>query len=322
MFTLVLNCIKQISEFNGKDVDQLPDFFTQVENILPSVEAFDANNKKVLFDYIKNKCVGDTRKVLHRHTSTRNWAELREILKNNFGEKENTNNLMDKLKMLKVYGTIENYHYNVTQLINRLHNRNLTHNDGIYTTDEINRIALKIFKENLPEPTKTMIYGRNPETLEATYKIIVDTRQQHYTAYGPTGKNYSFRQNFSDNVRNNYNFNQNQDAKNRIKSNEIRNYNSYKNNNKKFNRPQSYGQDRDETNSYNRRSYNTGNTGNYSGNYYQNYNRQYNERSDQNRTHSGQTRQTNRSRFDNPEPMDIGNTQINFCETGVNSFPI
>lgn len=67
-------------------------------------------------------------------------------------------------------------------------NRILTYNDETYSTGEGNRIDLPVFKDNLPEPTKTMIFAKSPEKLDEAYKIIEDTRHENHTFYGPSLK--------------------------------------------------------------------------------------------------------------------------------------
>ncbi|XP_054746639.1 uncharacterized protein LOC129251301 [Anastrepha obliqua] len=208
-FNLVLACIKNIENLDGNDPNQLPDFIEQIENILPTISEFNSANSNVLFGYIKNKCIGKTREAIHRHPNVTSWPILKEILTTNFGEKDNSNDLMGSLKTCRMQGTIENYYYKINKLANRIHNRNLTHNDNTYSTEEVNRIALKTFRENLPEPTRTMIFSRNPSTIEGAFKIILEARHQHYTQFGPAKRNYintNIRTNFSDNFNNPNNF--------------------------------------------------------------------------------------------------------------------
>ncbi|XP_050324421.1 probable serine/threonine-protein kinase clkA [Bactrocera neohumeralis] len=174
-FNLILSCIKNIESFDGNDQNQLPDFISQVENIIPSISEFDNTNRCILFGY-------------------------------NFGEKFSSNDLMDNLKTCRLQGTTENYYFQINKLANRIHNRNLTHGDNTYTTSEINRISLKTFRDHLPEPTRTMIFARNPTTLEDAFQIILDARHQGYTQFGPAKQGYlstnTTRTDFSNNYRN------------------------------------------------------------------------------------------------------------------------
>lgn len=304
-FNLVLGCIREIPAFDGSDPNQLPDFLAQAEALLPSILPFEENNRRILFGYIKNKCTGVTREALHRHGTITNWQELKEVLLNNFGEKETSIELMDKLKTWRMDSTIEKYHYGINKLRNKLHNRRLTHGEEGFSTEEINRISLQVFRDHLPEPTKTMIFARNPGTLEAAFKIILEARHQNYTAFGFNKKNgnsnSSFRTNFSDDVGDNRPRNNN---KNRNHNNNNNNRNRNHNNNGKNNRNNNdNGGNNNYDNNRNSRQQNYQNSGN-------------------SRRQSNQSRNSNNSNRNNEEPMDIGNSNVNFRRDGQDNFPI
>lgn len=335
-FNLVLGCIREISTFDGTDPNQLPDFLAQVEALLPSILPFTENNRNILFGYLKNKCTGATKEALHRHGTISNWQELKEVLLNNFGEKQTSRELMDKLKTWRLNSTIEKYHYDINKLRNKLHNRRLTHGEEGFSTEEINRISLQVFRDHLPEPTKTMIFARNPNTLEAAFKIILEARHQNYTALGFNKKNgnpsSSFRTNFSDNV-NNYQG----DNNNRNRNNGSKNRNNNRNNNNRNNNGgnSSNNNNYNNTNSGNFGNGNNNNRSNYnnSGNYNNRINNEYGNNNGNNRQRnyqnsgnsrgrSNQSRNPDNSNGDNGEPMDIGNSSINFQQDGQNFCPI
>lgn len=343
-FNLVLGCIREIPAFDGTDPNQLPDFLAQVEALLPSILLFDENNRIILLGYLKSKCTGATKEALHRHGTISNWQELKEVLLNNFGERETSRELMDKLKTWRLNSTIEKYHYDINKLRNKLHNRRLTHGEEGFSTEEINRISLQVFRDHLPEPTKTMIFARNPNTLEAAFKIILEARHQNYTALGFNKKNEnpssSFRTNFSDNVKNNYQGKNNN--KNRNNGNKSRNYNNNNHHDNNNNHNDNNGGNCNNNNNYNNtnsgnfRNGNNNNRNNYNngGNYNNNRNnseygnnngnnRQRNyQNSGNSRGQSNQSRNPRNSNGNNGEPMDIGNSSINFPQGDQNFCPI
>lgn len=297
-FNLVLNLIKEIPFFDGTDKNQLPDFIMQVEAIIPSMSPFEVNNRSILFGYLKNKCTGMTREVLHRHGNITGWEELKRVLLDNFGEKETSVELMDKLKTWSMNSTIEKYHFDINNIRNKLHNRCLTHGEEGFSTQEINRISLEVFKNHLPEPTKTMIFARNPETLEAAYRIILEARHQNYNylgmnRLGDNNKGPSFRTNFSDNFRNRNNYG-NQSQGTRVNHNTFRNrihsdsrqYGNYSNNNSRNNQQPKY------------------------------------QNSGHSRRQSTQTRNSYNLNSNSEQPMDVGNANVNFIQNAQNGFPI
>lgn len=295
-FNLTINCIKTIQDFDGSDKNQLPDFISQVENILPTLSIFDGNSKKILFDFLKNKCIGLTRPVIHRYGNIESWVNLKQILLKHFGEKENSDELMDLLKLCRVETTIERYYDKINEITSRLHNRILTHTDETYTTDEVNRIALRVFRDNLPEPTKTMIFARNPSTLDDAYKIIEEARHQNYTIYGPITKmrnnKTNYRTNFSNNNRNtNEPLTQNDEpTMNATHQYQLRNND---NSNTNFRRQDRQDQPYHNSTNSSRVSANTRNT----------------QRYNQNRTNT-------------TEPMDIGHSNVNFQSDPQDNYPI
>lgn len=62
-----LNCINGIADFDGWDPNQLTDFIKQIEDILPTVLTFDVCNQKILFNFLKGRCVGKTREIIHKY---------------------------------------------------------------------------------------------------------------------------------------------------------------------------------------------------------------------------------------------------------------
>lgn len=78
---------------------------------------------------------------------------------------------MDRLKTWRMSSTIERYYCDIKKL-NRLYNGRLMYQGEGFTNEEVNRISLYVFKEHLPEPTKTMIFTINLDTLDKAFKII------------------------------------------------------------------------------------------------------------------------------------------------------
>lgn len=64
-----------------------------------AINEFHAIHKTILIDYLKD-----------RQANPNSWEQMKEILKDNFGEKENSNSLMDELKMCRLSDTIEIYY--------------------------------------------------------------------------------------------------------------------------------------------------------------------------------------------------------------------
>lgn len=330
-FNLALSLIKNVEPFDGTDPNYLPEFLSNIDSLIPTIAEFQESHKKILFNYIRNKCTGQIRQSILREGEVNSWETLKEILRRNYGEKKSSVELMDELKTLKLNGTIENFFYKITKLMTRINNRNLTHEETLYTPEEIKRIGLNAFRNHLPEPTKTMIFARNPSSLQDAFKIILEARHQNYTQFGHNQRvdnQTGIRTNFSDNHHNNRNFNnRNTNYRNGDSNPNINNRNTnYRNGNgnQNFNNRNNNYRNDDSNQNYNYRNnnYRNGdnnqnpNNGNRNNsNNYQNNNSQRTRQSYQSNNRSqnnSQSRQTRQSNLNQEEPMEIGNSGANF----------
>lgn len=319
---LVISCIGQVREFDGTNSGSLPDFIQQIENILPSFDGFDISCKRILMGFIKNKCIGKCTEALHREQAE-TWVQVKDTLKRNFGEKQTVVELMDRLKTTTLNGTVENYFYFITKLANRIINRKMSHNEEDYSIEEINRITLQVFRNHLPEPTRTMIITRNPSTLTEAFRIITEARHQGYTQYGPPQYKPTtiqhLRTNFSDHYNNRYtnrNSNYNHNRQSNIDNNNQNkrqngNYNQYNQHRRDNSQPLTGSYDRQQRYENNRSTQQNQLNNQRHGYNNQNDNTSRNTR----RTYDNQTRQSRRLNED--EPMDVNS---NFLQTASQNF--
>lgn len=204
------------------------------------------------------------------------------MLINNFGEICSADTLLDKIRTERVKTTIEDYYSSISNLLSRINNSYLLENaqNDQQVIASNNRIALDAFKNNLPEPAKTIVLSRNPQSLNEAYKIIREVNQQ---SLGPNASAQNFR--------NRYQNSSYREFHNLLTRNNNFNSSSSRNNNTYNSLPR--GDQIRQVNNYTPRQ------------------NQNNSQSDQSRqninyTQSGQSRQTNRYRQrNNLEPMDI-----------------
>lgn len=55
---------KNIEPFNGTAPNYLPKFFTNINVLIPTMSVIEAINKLKQFNYIQNKCIGQTRQSI------------------------------------------------------------------------------------------------------------------------------------------------------------------------------------------------------------------------------------------------------------------
>ncbi|XP_055854701.1 uncharacterized protein DDB_G0292186-like [Episyrphus balteatus] len=360
-FKIILDLITKIPEFDGNS-KYLLDFLDRVDAISVTIDSFEESAKVILMGYVKDKIVGRAKSEIQKHGRLNTWSEMKNVLKNNFGERLSIDKLIDSIRTARVQTTIEDYYNKINNFLCRINNTYLLGNnqDGINEMIESNnRIAFQAFKNNLPEPTKSIILSRNPSSLTAAFKIIVEINHQRY------GPNTRFAQ--SDSCQNlNDSYSRNTNPTNPFNNNNF-NTNSFTRNNnfsRGYNRQLNssiVGQNQNN-NHTGRQNYNSNSTGQSRQNYYnnsyvqpqqnnlssnsgqsrQNYNnnmgqsrRTYNNlsvqsRQNNNNSNSNQTR--NPTRQSNSEPMDISlneqrqsqssENQQNFQMDQRNTYPI
>ncbi|XP_030372813.1 uncharacterized protein LOC115622867 [Scaptodrosophila lebanonensis] len=197
-YNQVLNRLKQIENFDGSDPSKLPQFLQKIEALMPTINTFNDDYKSQLIGHIKNKCTDRAREaVFTRQLSApaasnggiapkaESWHKVKEQLLHNYAERESSYTLIHRLRSSVLDSNIELYYQKLAKLKQRLLNRKMTHNDTLYSVEDIERISLQVFRDHLPEPTYSMILRRNPKTMEIAYQYIVEVQQQFYTQSGP-----------------------------------------------------------------------------------------------------------------------------------------
>eukprot|EP00099_Drosophila_melanogaster_P012756 NP_001287081.1 Gag-related, isoform B [Drosophila melanogaster] len=202
-YNQVLSRLKLVENFDGSDPGKLPQFLHKIEALMPAINSFDDYYKFQLIGHIKNKCTDRAREaVFTRQMSApvgngngngggnghllkaESWLKLKDQLLYNYAERESSYSLIHKIRSAVLDSNIELYYQKMAKLKHRLINRKLTHNDTLYSLEDIERITLQVFRDHLPEPTHSMILRRNPKSMEEAYRYIVEVQQQFYTQSG------------------------------------------------------------------------------------------------------------------------------------------
>lgn len=310
-FKLTLELITKIPEFDGNNKNLLY-FLDRVDSLMSTIESFEDSAKNLLLGYIKDKVVGKAKCQLQRHGRQNNWSEIKTILKNNFGERLSVEKLLDSIRTTRVSTNIEDYYHRINNLLSRINGVYFLENNNSDISAIIesnNRIALQAFKNNLPEPTKSIILSRNPKSLTDAFKIIVEINHQRLgsnTHFGEIGRpQYNSNQNYRS-------YGQNRQVNNFTDRGSSSHNNSFSDSraSRQYNNNNQGGQSRPYNNYNNRGQSRQNNSSNYSGQSRQSYNNHnnniYQSRQNNSHTTSGQSRNSNRNRQPNStESMDI-----------------
>lgn len=204
-FKIIFEFIAQITPFNGRNANYLPEFLERIDNLAPSFASFNEFNKKLLWGYIRDKIVDDAKASLRRQGNLSEWADIKRCLIKSHGEKLTPDVLIDRIRTSRVKTNIKDFYNTINNLLCRLNNKYLL-GDNV-DEDRIKgngRIALSTFTNNLPEPARSVIFSRKPNSLDEAYEIIVAGRYQYLTEESKNKSNYS--QNFDNAQKGYYNY--------------------------------------------------------------------------------------------------------------------
>ncbi|XP_055910420.1 GATA zinc finger domain-containing protein 15-like [Eupeodes corollae] len=316
-FKIIVGLINKVPEFNG-DSSLLIDFLDRIDTLSHIVATFDASTQTLLLGYIRDRIVGKAKLELQKHGRLADWAQIRDILKTNFAEKLSANKLLDQIRTARVQTNIEDFYQKINTLLSRLNNSYLLNEDNnevIITSNK--RIALEAFKDNLPEPTKSIILSRNPQTLFDAYKVVTEINHQN------SGPNTSvYNQFYRQTNRSSSNFNSAQRNSVPMLGNGQNNSNYRRNNDSVRHNYNAYPRNYEGTSDRQLNNNNSSNVNIRSGNI-PNNNKSSNQSSQlRTNTYSNQTRRSNRSgqthNSNSYEPMDVSLNEADSAQSSNN----
>lgn len=293
-----LKYIENLPEFNGRG-EELFTFIELVDNITPEVMKYDISSQTLLLNRIKSKLRGKAREIIEINNHVSVWSEIKSILINNFGDKKSALQIFDELRGVTFTSNSVNLYNEIKIILRRLNNKVKDEPNAELTIKANIASGLTVFKEKLPEPMRSIIFSRNPSTLEGALDILYESNYANYTP---------FQNNFFKNKnpqRNNQQFSISRPSNN---SNNNSKYTNVRQNNQ-----QNYNSGFRQ-NGHSQRNYNTGNRpNNYNQNNFTDRSLLFNR--------SQNTRQNYNSRpntiYSRIEPMDVDvsrNSRVNTVE--------
>ncbi|XP_065361929.1 uncharacterized protein DDB_G0287625-like [Calliphora vicina] len=297
-----LKFLQRLPDFSG-DRKELYSFIALVDRINPILIQYDELSQLLFFDIIKSKLKDKAKETMEINFHAQSWTEIRIILMNNFGEKHSVEELYDRLRSVVFKTNAIDFYNEIKEKLRSLNNKTST-DFGINANSEQTarnnmKTALNIFKEKIPEPMRTILACRNPNTLEDAMDILFNSG---YANYGVKNRNNTFnrldnsnnRSRIYTNVSSNYETHENNGTGQRFKTNRNKYFTNRwetQNNQTDISR-QTYNNNRFQHNSNN----NNSNRNNY----------QYNPNNRQNFRNNFTNSQSHPSL---PEPMDINYIQ-------------
>ncbi|XP_061396310.1 uncharacterized protein DDB_G0287625, partial [Musca vetustissima] len=179
-----LKYLGTLPEFTG-DYRDLQTFINLIERVHPLLQRYDEPSQYLFSDIIKSKLKGKAREIIEINCQAQSWNEIKSILMNNFGERQSLEELFDKLKSVTFKTNSVDFYNDIKTHLRSLNNKTIiTLGTGPGTNECAKnnmKTALNIFREKLPEPMKTIITCRNPDTLEIAMDILFQSGYAYYT---------------------------------------------------------------------------------------------------------------------------------------------
>lgn len=197
-----LKYLSTIPQFNGKR-DDLINFCRLVDRIHPILRTYDEFSQLFFSDIIKSRLIGKAKEIIEINTQAQSWTEIKSILENNFGEKKNCEQLFDELRSVTFNNTTVDFYNDILYRLRRLNNKALLVLGEGEAANQVTinnrRSALHIFKNKMPEPMRTVLTCRNPDSLEAAMDILFESGYSHM---GKNGQIIKKKQNETQNSSN------------------------------------------------------------------------------------------------------------------------
>lgn len=179
-----LKYLNSLPEFSG-DYRDLQTFINLVDRVHPILLAYDNPSQLLFSDIIKSRLKGKAREIMEINCHATSWADIKNILSNNFGERSSIEELFDKLKGVVFKINPVEFYNDLKHKLRSLNNKTLTtigpgEATNIMVRNNMNS-ALSIFKEKMPEPMRTILVCRNPSTLEEAMDILFQSGYAYTT---------------------------------------------------------------------------------------------------------------------------------------------
>lgn len=178
-----LTLIERLPEFSGEKQD-LYTFISLVDRINPLFLQYDNPSQLLFIDLIKSKFKGKAKEALEINFHAQSWSEIKTVLINYFGEHQSVEILYDKLRSTVFRTNTLDFYNEIKDRLRSLNNKTVSDLGVNLNSEQIAcnnmRTALNIFRQKIPEPMRTILACRNPQTLEEAMNIIFASGYGNY----------------------------------------------------------------------------------------------------------------------------------------------
>lgn len=244
---IVLDPIKylnNIPQFNGNRNDLLT-FTRLIDRIHPVLRGYDELSQLLFSDIIKGRLVGKAKEIIEINIQAQSWTDIKRVLENNFGEKKSCEELFDEVRSVTFNNTTVDFYNDIKYRLRRLNNKSLLLLGEGEAANQVainnQRSALHVFKNKMPEPMKTVLACRNPDSLESAMDILFENGYDRMGKDGrivkrqPKDQNRKDQQNTDNSNRRDQNNHHNRNRNNHHNNGRNNYQDNYDNNNRRHN---------------------------------------------------------------------------------------
>lgn len=187
-----LKYLNRLPEFSG-DYRDLQTFLNLVDRVHPLLRTYDEPSQLLFSDIIKSRLKGKAREIIEINCQAQSWNDVKTILINNFGERFSLEELFDRLKSVYFKNNSVEFYNEIKNRLRSLNNKTIClvgSGPGANECARNNmRTALNVFKEKMPEPMRTILTCRNPDSLEEAMEILFQSGYAYHSNNGAFGTN-------------------------------------------------------------------------------------------------------------------------------------
>lgn len=166
--------MRHIPEFDGRR-EQLEPFIEAIDHIVPAIRKLGDVAAPYYLQKIKIKLTGKARLILDLNIDADTWTKVKSILQKNFGEKRNLFSLTEELRSVKYQTSAMQFLNEIKFRLRNVISKSKSEEDDTNDVEYYRKLALKTFINGLPENLSTILYARNPSTLEDAETILSET---------------------------------------------------------------------------------------------------------------------------------------------------
>lgn len=179
--TITIDPIKyahKLPIFDGSPTS-LNSFIDAVDTLVPVLRQYDVPSQQLIANIIKTKIIGKAQLILNINSNAYMWSDIRKILVSNFSDKKSSYQLLDELKSVTFRNTVLEFYNEIQEKLQNLNTKcKLKQKDT--DIESTKRIALDVLKHKIIEPVRSVLFSRNPQSLEEALQILTEGNYLEY----------------------------------------------------------------------------------------------------------------------------------------------